>query len=242
MAIDCLHEPAILAFGKAFGASLGIFAAALAWLLNNAIRWLVWLISEWRREYELIKALRAEIASNSSAEGNWSDAASADQLLASLKSDLGPYKPWTPYVAVIEGNQVFDSAKPSISRLPANAIEKLVAYYNLTSGLTTQLADFRSEAYAGLSHQRQTKVIREVYALGAEVQKAAQTALDGLNGRLEALRILYGLGIAVGALALFIGVPSALGTGRALWAYAVTPAVEWASSCDLAPRNKPAQS
>ena len=41
MAIDCLHEPAILAFGKAFGASLGIFAAALAWLLNNAIRWLV---------------------------------------------------------------------------------------------------------------------------------------------------------------------------------------------------------
>lgn len=238
MAIDCLHEPILLSLGKAFGASLGILGAALAWLFNNLLRWLVWVVGEWRKEYELIKALRAEIASNGASERYWSDPAVADKLIAGLKSDLGPYKPWTPYVAVTERNQVFDNLGIAISRLPAGAIAKVVAYYNLTSGLTRQLADFRSEAYAVLSHPRQVKVLQQVFLLGAEIGTAAREADHALKSRLNALEVMYGLGLACLAMTCFIGIPSLIGMGEQV-VMRVTPAVEWASTCDAAPKTNP---
>ena len=239
MAADCLHEPQVIAFAKTFGASIGILGAALAWLLNNALRWLVWLISERRREYELIKGLKAEIASNAASESNWAGAANGEKLIATLRSDRGPYKPWAPYVAVVEANFVFDSVKDTINRLPADVIVTLVEYYNLTAGLTKQLGDFRSEAYTQLSHDRQIYVIRGVYALGDEVAAAAARAEAALAQRLRRLNVINAASIALAAFAAALYLPSLF---EALGAYiesSVKPAVEWASSCDLASKNKP---
>ncbi len=239
MAVDCLHEPGVIAFAKTFGASIGIFGAALAWLLNNALRWIVWRIGEWRSEYELIKGLEAEIASNVASERNWADESQYDRLLAALETDPGPCKPWAPYVAVVEANIVFDSVKTSINRLPADVITKVVEYYNLTSGLTAQLADFRTETFAQISHARQTIVIRRTYDLGRSVVAAAAAAADELAKRLQALQVLLGLGIAGAALALTMGVPVCVSAASVFLLDDLKPAVEWASACDLAPRSSP---
>jgi hypothetical protein len=239
MTVDCLHEPAVLAFAKAFGASIGILGAALAWLLNNVVRWTVWRIGEWRSEYEPVKGLKAEIASNARSERNWAAPEEADKLIAALKTDLGPYKPWAPYVAVIEADIIFDGLKGSINRLPSNVIEKVVEYYNLTSGLTKQLEDFRSEAFTQLSRPRQTTVIRGVYELGAAVITAADKALEALEKRVQTLRIVQSLGFIGLALAAFVGVPLACSAAKSFVAEGLIPAAEWASACDLAPKSDP---
>ena len=235
MAIDCQHEPEVIAFAKTFGASIGILCAALAWLLNNAIRWLVWLISERRREYELIKGLTAEIASNAASETNWSNPEVCKELIAKLSVDPGPRKPWAPYVAVVNANFVFDNIKEAINRLPADVIAALVEYYNnLTAGLTAQLADFRSEAYAQLSHDRQVKLIQQVFTLGGIIAAASARAQAALAQRLRTLKVIYGVTLA--AAAATIG-PSAIADGNAFVEHSLTPAVEWASTCDLAPKS-----
>ena len=228
--MDCLREPGLIAFAKSFGASVAILGAAAAWLLNNALRWLVWFVGERRREYELIKGLKAEIGSNAESEQNWSGAAAANALIERLRTQVGPYKPWVPYVAVVESNAVFDGAKDSINRLPAFVIEKVVEYYNFTTGLTAQLHDLRSEAYAKLSHARQITVLRNLYDLGEKVVSAGGQAQDALPRRLTALQTLYGVGVAVLALAVFIGAPALVGAAKAFVAEALTPAVEWASA------------
>ena len=195
MAVDCLHEPPVIAFAKTFGASIGILGAALAGLLNNALRWLVWVIGEWRREYELIKGLNAEIGSNSASEASWSDFCGRKKLSdRRSQGGSGIDNSWAPYVAVVDANIVFDSLKGAISRLPADVIEKVVKYYNLAVGLTKQLADLRADAYVTLSHSRQVMVIEGIFALGAEAAAPAATA--ALARRLTALQILYGLGVA----------------------------------------------
>ena len=235
MAVDCLHEPPVIAFAKTFGASIGILGAALAGLLNNALRWLVWVIGEWRREYELIKGLNAEIGSNSASEASWSDPAGGRKLIDDLKADLGPDKPWAPYVAVVDANIVFDSLKGAISRLPADVIEKVVKYYNLAVGLTKQLADLRADAYVTLSHSRQVMVIEGIFALGAEAAAPAATA--ALARRLTALQILYGLGVAGLAISILIVVPALIRAADFLVTWTLIPAAEWASACDLAPKQ-----
>jgi hypothetical protein len=236
MAIDCLREPGVIAFAKTFGASIGILGAALAWLLNNALRWLVWLISERRREYELIKGLSAEIASNAASEKNWSSPEVCKELIAKLSVDPGPRKPWAPYVAVVDANFVFDNIKDAINRLPAEVIAALVEYYNLTNGLTTQLADFRSEAYLKLSHDRQVKLIQQVYTLGAVVANASARAQAALAQRLRMLKVTYGLTMAVFTIAAAKIVPAAISASATFAEQSLTPAVEWASTCDLTPK------
>ena len=207
MAIDCLHEPLMVAFAKTFGASVGIFAAAMAWLLNNCLRWLIWTVGELRREYELIKGLRAEITNNSWSESNWSDPAQGEKLIADLSANLGPDKPWIPYVAVADMDFVFDSIKGSLGRLPTRAFNTIVSYYGLSAGLSTQLTDLRTDAYASLSRERQLKVLRWIHVLGAEVADAAQKAIEALENRLIALQVIYGISLAALAIALLLLAP-----------------------------------
>jgi hypothetical protein len=173
MAVDCLRQPVLIAFAKTFGASIGILGAALAWLLNHALRWFLSVTSERRSEYELIKGIRAEFASNANSKRSGTDAAQAEQLIADLKSEPGPYKPWTPNFAVVDENFAFDNLKGSIIGFPV--------------GLTKQLADFRSDAYAKLSHDRQKTFIRRAHALGADVALVSETAQAKLDQRMNRL-------------------------------------------------------
>jgi hypothetical protein len=234
---DCAHEPAIIALFKATGASLGVLAAALAWLLNNLLAWIVWQMGQWRRRHEIIKALHAEIESNSESEKNYADPVEADKLIVRLKSDLGPYKPLAPYVAIVDRNVVFEQVASSITALPARIIEKVVNYYNFTRGLTVQLADFRSDAYKSMSRERQESVIRQTYALGAEVAKAASAALDALRAEIQALKIGFALALVGLAITALVLVPAAIGLASRVMNDTVKPAVIWASACDLSPSN-----
>jgi hypothetical protein len=151
MAGICGNQPAIIALVKITGPSLGIVAAAFAWIANNFISWCAWQIGRSIKRYDTMKALRAEISSNSQSEQNYADPEAAEVLIASLRADIGPFKPLIPYVAVIDRNVVFDNVSVSLSLLPAKAAADVVAYYNLTDGLTAQLMDFRSETFARLA-------------------------------------------------------------------------------------------
>jgi hypothetical protein len=181
MAGICGNQPAIIALVKITGPSLGIVAAAFAWIANNFISWCAWQIGRSIKRYDTMKALRAEISSNSQSEQNYADPEAAEALIASLRADIGPLKPLIPYVAVIDRNVVFDNVSASLSLLPAKAAADVVAYYNLTGGLTAQLMDFRSETFARLSHERQKAVIRRLFILGAQVAAAASVAQETLE-------------------------------------------------------------
>ena len=234
---DCAHEPPLIALFKTPGASLGLLGAVLAWLLNNLLAWIVWQLGQLRRRHETIKALHAEIESNSESEKNYAALGEAEKLIARLKYDLGPYKSLTPYVAVVDRNVVFEQIAGSITVLPARVIGKVVSYYNLTNGLTAQLEDFRSEAYRTLSQARQETAIRGTYVLGADVARAAAAALEALSVELQALKIGFSLALALMAILGLVFIPAAIGFVGRFVNDALKPAVEWASACDLSPSN-----
>ena len=96
--IDCTHEPIFLAFSKTMGPTLALFGAIAAWLANNLISWCAWQVSRSVRRFEAMKALKAEIGTFQDEELYYADHANLEALLQHLKTDLGPYKPWTPYV------------------------------------------------------------------------------------------------------------------------------------------------
>jgi len=234
--IDCTHEPAVIAVLKTVGPTLALIGAIAAWLANNLVSWCGWHISRSIRSYETMKALKAEIASNKLEEAYYNDPSGADQLIASLKADLGPYKPWTPYAPVVVGNPVFDNLVPTLVALPATVSEKVVAYYNLSAGLTGQLKDFTSDAYKELSHARQEAVIRAIYPLGAQLENAADDALTTIELHLQRYRIAAGLLLAAGALGLLVGVPALIGVLNR-FVHIFVSAAEWASTCDMIPKK-----
>jgi hypothetical protein len=234
--IDCTHEPVVIAVLKTVGPTLALVGAIAAWLANNLISWCSWQIGRSIRSYEAMKALKAEIASNKLEEVYYNDPTGTDKLIASLKADLGPYKPWIPYAPVIEGNPVFDNLVSTLVALPATVAERVVAYYNLSTGLTGQLKDFTSDAFKGLSHARQEAVIRALYPLGVQLASAADGALTTIELHLRRYRIAAWLVVAVGAIAIMGGLPSLIGASRG-FARVFTSAAEWASTCDVAPEK-----
>ena len=236
MTPECAHEPFLIALAKTMGPTLALLGAIVAWLANNLISWCGWQIGRSVRCFEAMKALKAEIASNRESELYYANSASVDALVQQLKTDLGPYKPWTPYAPVVERNPVFDNLVGSLAVLPARVSERVVAYYNLTSGLTAQLKDFTSEAYKQLSRARQEAVIRDLYPLGAQIALAADSALATIELYLQRYRLALALFVAAGALTLLIGVPALIGASSRFVQVFIS-AAEWASTCDMVPKK-----
>lgn len=236
--IDCTHEPIFLAFSKAMGPTLALFGAIVAWLANNLISWCGWQIGRSVRRFEAMKALKAEIGVFNKEELYYADGANLDALLQQLKTDLGPYKPWTPYVPVYDRNAVFDSLMVggSLPALPASVLESVVNYYYLAGGLNAQLKDFTSDAYKQLSHARQEAVIRDLQPLGEETAKAHQSALAAIEHHLRLQRLALPVFAAAGALALIICVPPLVAASNR-FAQAFISAAEWASTCDVSLKN-----
>ena len=236
MADICAHEPIFIAFAKTMGPTLALLGAIVAWLANNLISWCGWQIGRSVRCYEAMKALKAEIASNRESELFYADSANVEALVRQLKTDIGPYKPWAPYAPVVDRNPVFDNLVGSLAVLPARVSESVVAYYNLTSGLTAQLQDFTSDTYKQLSRVRQAAVIRDLCPLGRDIARAADSALETIELYLQRYRLALGLFIAAGALILLIGVPALIGASRR-FVQVFTSAAEWASTCDMVPKK-----
>ena len=234
--VDCTHEPVVIAVLKTVGPTAVLVGAVAAWLANNLVSWCSWQIGRSIRTYEAMRAIKAEIASNKLEEAYYNDPTGADKLIASLKDDLGPDKPWAPYAPVIEGNPVFDNLVSTLAALPAAASEKVVAYYNLSTGLTGQLKDFTSDAYKELSRARQEAVIRAIYPLGAQLASAADSALTKIDVHLKRYRIAGGVLAAVGVAMVLLAVPALIGSARR-FAPVFTEAVEWVSTCDVTPKR-----
>ena len=88
MGLDCNIAPPLIALLKAIGPAVAIVGAILAWLLNKFLGWCVWAVERFLKRYEVMKALLAEIESNSQAESvyyvgslNGSEAPQATQLI-----------------------------------------------------------------------------------------------------------------------------------------------------------------
>jgi hypothetical protein len=251
MVIDCFHPPPwIVAIGaagptiKVIGPTLGILGAAAAWLINRFLVWCVWMIERFLRRRELMKALQAEIISNSEAEavyypGNTpagQTSAAATKLIDSLRRQIGPYKPLAPYVATAPGNPIYEKAIDSISLLPSAVINAIVGYYSASVSLTNQLLDFREEAYLKLSQRRQGEVIAMVWdVIGREVEKSANAAKETIERALrKSDAILIGLVLSgvVASLAAFVGVaPHIVSAGTSFKQAAI-----WVSSCPSTPK------
>ena len=198
---DCTHAPAVIAalnavapLIKQVGLAAGILGAVAAWLINKFLGWCVWMVERFLKRRDLMKALLAEIRSNSEAEAVYypRDAptgrtpAAALKLIESLRAQLGPDHALAPYVAVAPGNPIFEMAIDTITLLPSSVVEPIVSYYSASVSLTNQLQDFRSEPYLKLSQARQEEVIKGVWSeIGREVQRAAESAIKELNQALK---------------------------------------------------------
>jgi hypothetical protein len=202
------------------------------------------MIERFLRRRELMKALQAEIMSNSEAEavyypgdtpaGQMSDAAA--KLIDSLRRHIGPYKPLAPYVATAPGNPVYEKAIDSISLLPGAVINVIVGYYSASISLTNQLLDFREEPYLKLSQRRQEDVIAMVWdVIGREVERsanAANVAIEGALRKSDAILIGMPLLAIVAILAAYVEVAPYL--FRAVTS--LKQAAVWVSTCPSTPK------
>src|SRR5271155_1942671 len=146
MGLDCSIAPPLIALLKAIGPAVAIVGAILAWLLNKFLGWCVWAVERFLKRYEVMKALLAEIESNSQAESvyyvgplNGSEAPQAIQLIENLRRHLGSDKPLAPYVATVPGNPVFENVLASLSLLPARVVRPIINYYSASISLTNQI-------------------------------------------------------------------------------------------------------
>lgn len=232
MAVDCAQEPLVVAGFKTVLPALAILGAVVAWIGKSLVSWIAWQIGRSIQRFDMMKALRAEIASNARSETVYADPDGAEALIRYLAADAGADQPWAPYVTVVERNVVFESLVGSLILLPAGVSERIVGYYNLTIGLTVQIKDFASETYRRLSRPRQQKVIRDLYKLGSEVRTASDLALRAIDLSLTRHRLVLGLSGALAALAALASIPLLALLMQKL-AGIVRPAAEWASTCDI---------
>jgi hypothetical protein len=247
MGLDCSIAPPLIALLKAIGPAVAIVGAILAWLLNKFLGWCVWAVERFLKRYEVMKALLAEIESNSQAESvyyvgslNGSEAPQAIQLIENLRRHLGSDKPLAPYVATVPGNPVFENVLASLSLLPARVVRPIINYYSASISLTNQILDFRSETYLSLNQIRQEATIKDLWnVLGRETESTALAARSSLRSTIwlyDAWR--YGLLTFAAAAAIGACVTFAHPASDAL--ASITLAVKWASSCPNAPDAKPA--
>jgi len=233
-AIDCAHEPIFLAVFKTMGPTLALLGAIVAWLANNLISWCAWQVVRSVRRFEAMKALRAEIGAFEEAEIFYADKTKLEAFLQQLKTDLGPYKPWAPYVPVIDRNPVYDSLMVggALPALPSRVLESIVNYYSSLEGLNAQLKDFTSETYTKLSHPRQESVIRDLQPLSQDVEETRKSSLEAINYRLTLYRFAPPVFVAAGVLVLIICLPPLVAAADR-FAQAFISAAEWASTCDV---------
>jgi hypothetical protein len=231
--IDCAHEPIFLAFSKTMGPTLALFGAIVAWLANNLISWCAWQIGRSVRRFEAMKALNAEIGAFQDEELYYADRANLEALLQHLKADLGPYKPWTPYVPVFDRTPVFDNlvSGGALPALPGSVLENVVKYYYAASGLNLQLKDFTSETYKQLSHARQQSVILDLQPLAEDTAQARKDVLIAINNYFRWQRLALPAFVVAAGIALLVCAPPLVAASNRL-AQAFISAAEWASTCD----------
>jgi hypothetical protein len=145
MAPECIQSPALVSFLKTTGPTLGIAGAALAWLLNKFLGWLVWVADRFINRLEVMTAIRAEIEAKLQNERSYNNFRPAIRLIRERRALDAPGDPFVPYVSVEEDDPIFKEAAKTIRTLPPNVIGQVVAYYYHSAALTRQLADFRSE-------------------------------------------------------------------------------------------------
>ncbi|RBP18294.1 hypothetical protein DFR50_101238 [Roseiarcus fermentans] len=247
MAVDCAKIPDLIAIVKAaaptiqaVGPTLVLLGGVLAWLANRFLGWCVWVFDRFVRRRDLMKALLAEIASNSEAEAVYYPGEApegeipdrARDFIKGLKGELGPYKPLAPYVATVPGNPVYEKAIDSLPLLPSGVIKAIVAYYSASVSLTNQLLDFREDAFLKLSQRRQLEIIAMLWnVIGRDVERTARKAKAALRWALwkSALGGSAVLAAIVGAcVAAFFVVQSPVSSLAA----AFTQAAIWASACE----------
>lgn len=223
---------ALIAFVATFGTTLGLLAAALAWLLNRFLAWCVWEGGRFLERYELMKAIHAEINDTQRGEEHYADVARGREFINRLKQTIPPDAPLVPYVAVDERQLAFDDGLKQIRLLPLDLIEAVVGYYTASGGLARQLADFRSETFRSISRDRQEAVILDTYREGAVVMTLAQTARDWLEAEMSAYRG-YAATTAALALAAVVGTAYVIAVPVPRLVSEIDGAVEWARTCDL---------
>ena len=238
MAPECIPSPALVSFLKTTGPTLGIAGAALAWLLNKFLGWLVWVADRFINRLEVMTAIRAEIEAKLQNERSYNNFRPAIRLIRERRALDAPGDPFVPYVSVEEDDPIFKEAAKTIRTLPPNVIGQVVAYYYHSAALTRQLADFRSEAYRTMSRVRQERVFIDTFYLARTACRAGEAATQRLNA---ALAFYEGIKALAWATALVLGfAATALGFGYAgpRLAVAISAAVEWASTCDLTPSRE----
>jgi hypothetical protein len=236
MAVDCALEPGLVAFVKAFGTTFALVAAAAAWLLNRFLGWCVWEAGRFIERFELMKAIRAEIADNLRSEEAYADAEGGERLIATLEQLVPPGGALAPYVAVDDRNVIFEETAKSLRLLPFGVIESVVAYYSASSGLTRQLLDFGSDAFKAIGPIRQKAVIVDAFKEGAEVVALGRVAQTRIEEKFAVYRAIVA---AVAGAGLVVALAAAYGLARAAppFVASISEAVGWASTCDLAPTS-----
>ena len=236
MIADCAPEPGLIAFVKTFGTTFGIVAAALAWLLNKFLGWCVWEGGRLIERYELMKAIRAEIGDNMRSEEYYADGAKGRAYVAELERMIPPDDPLVPYVAVDERNFVFEEVAKSARQLPFDVVESIIGYYSASRGFTRQLLDFRSDAFKAISRERQKAVLLDTFEEGARVQALAREAQNRIQLLINGYRALVIALIVAAAFGAWTAADTLWRPGIEFIA-AISGAVEWASTCDVAPTN-----
>jgi hypothetical protein len=234
-----MHEPFLIAVVKTAGSTLALFGAIVAWLANNLISWCAWQIGRSVRRFEAMKALRAEIGAFQDEELYYADPAKLEALLQRLKADLGPYKPWTPYVPGVDRTPVFDNlvVAGSWPGLSSTVLERVVCYYYVAGGLNVQLKDFTSEAYKQLSRARQADVIRDLKPLAEDTAKARKDVLTTIDVAPPTCQTCLLVVFVVSVIAAYVCAPPLVAASNR-FAQAFISAAEWASTCDVLLKDK----
>lgn len=174
----------LLEFLKAGGtvlvAAIGVMAAAVAWLFKGAVAGAISYHARLVERLELMKALHAEMSINIENEESWNDKAKAGILNRMAAYGYQPYD-FTPYAPIYAENPIYDNLRLNITALPTEAVEPVVRYYNESNGLTEQIRDLRSIAFATLGKERRMAAVEGIYEDAAACARTGRESLSTLN-------------------------------------------------------------
>jgi len=238
---ECVPQPAVIAFVKEFGTTIGLIVAGLSWLVSRLLGWSVWTIVRFLERYEMMRAIHAEITDTQRYEDSYSGDDEGRKVLEELKLNLPGLEPLAPYVTVNERQMAIDGAFGPLRLLSSPVINAVVAYYGVDRSLSLQLQDYRSETFRSISRERQEAVILSAYKLGGIVKTRAREAITALDEEMKNYRAYLALLISAGICFLLlvtyiVAVPTPIFFGQ------VSEAVIWARSCEFPPTPGPAPS
>lgn len=162
----------------------GAIAAAvgsLSWLGKSAVSGFLWYYGKRSKEIERMIALHAEISANLSFQRRIGAPAALDSMREALRAN--PRHKF--FIPLYREDIVFDRLKTDITDLPADPIDEIIDYYNLSNGLDIVLERMETKRFEIFAAERRIKIVEAVSQMAIDTVTSGEAALRALSRQIH---------------------------------------------------------